>query len=55
MGDQFRGETVVRLISRAKVKSTVMVRDGRGQSGKRWKGPQIRGSLNLGKTNQDVD
>lgn len=40
MGDQFRGETVVRLISRAKVKSTVMVREmGRGQSGKRWKAP----------------
>ena len=33
MGDQSRGETVVRPIARAKVKSVVMTREmGRGQS-----------------------
>ena len=38
MDDQSRGETVVRPVARAKVKSAVMAREiGRGQSGERQK------------------
>lgn len=40
MGIQFRGETVVRLISRAKVKSTVMVRDGERPIRQEVEGPK---------------